>query len=107
MREKKHPIAALCKTLAFPLAAVLILACFTTSLTYLQSGREQEGKRQLEDALRRTTVACYAAEGIYPPTVAYMQERYGLQVDETRYAVFYEIFADNLMPNITVVELTS
>ena len=33
-----------------------------------------------------------------------LEEHYGVQVDEDRYTVFYEAFAENLMPEITVVE---
>ena len=54
--------------------------------------------------MRQTALACYAAEGVYPPDVAYMQEHYGLQYDESRYAVSYEIYASNLMPDITVLD---
>ena len=49
-------------------------------------------------------MACYAAEGFYPPDVAYMQAHYGLRFDESRFAVRYEIFASNLMPDITVLD---
>ena len=48
-------------------------------------------------------VACYSSEGIYPPNLDYLKERYGVQVDETRYTVMYDVFADNLMPDITVL----
>ena len=58
----------------------------------------------METALRRAAAACYAAEGIYPPTVAYLQEHYGVQIEEDRYLVFYDVFANNLMPDITVLE---
>ena len=50
--------------------------------------------------------ACYAAEGIYPPNLEYLEEYYGLQIDETRYTVHYSAFAENLMPDITVLENT-
>ena len=60
--------------------------------------------QQLEEALRRAAVACYAAEGVYPPNLAYMQERYGVQIDSKRYAVSYVNIADNLMPDITILE---
>lgn len=83
------------------LAAVL---CFVTALGNLQSGQRQEGRAQLETALRRTAVACYAAEGVYPPNVEYMESYYGLRVDKDHYTVFYEVFAENLMPDITVIE---
>ena len=54
--------------------------------------------------LRRGCVACYAAEGIYPQDLEYLEEHYGVQVDGDRYVVHYEIFAQNLMPDITVLE---
>ena len=85
-------------------AAAAVLLCFFTALSNLDRGRGEEGRQQLEQALRRACVACYAAEGVYPPDLPYLEEHYGLQVDETRYAVFYDIFASNLMPAITVVE---
>jgi len=86
------------------LLVLVLLVGFFMALGNLRRSNSREARLQLEDALRRAAVACYAAEGIYPPTVEYLQEHYGVQVDETRYAVFYEIFADNLMPEITVLE---
>ena len=87
-----------------PLLAVAVLLVFLTSLSNLAQGRSEEDKRQLEDALRRASVACYAAEGIYPPNLDYLREHYGIQIDETRYMVVYDVFASNLMPDITVLE---
>lgn len=85
-------------------AVLAVLLMFSAALSGLQSGRASEGKQQLEDALRRSAVACYAAEGIYPPNLAYLEEHYGIQIDRTRYTVMYEAFASNLMPDITVLE---
>lgn len=81
-----------------------VLLVFSLALSRLEQGRQEAGKQQLEDALRRTAAACYAAEGFYPPNVAYMVQHYGLQYDADAYRVHYEIFASNLMPEITVVE---
>ncbi len=83
--------------------AVILL--FFSALNGLRSGQSEEGRRQLEESLRRAAVACYAAEGVYPPTLSYLEEHYGVQIDRDRYGVFYEAFAENLMPNITVVDL--
>lgn len=87
------------------LAAAAIFFC-RTALVGLDEGQSGESRRQLEETLRRSAVVCYAAEGIYPPDLAYLQEHYGVQIDTGRYAVFYEVFAENLMPEITVVELS-
>ena len=88
-------------------AVLAVLLLFLSALSNLQDGRISEGRQQLEDAVRRSAVACYAAEGVYPPTLDYLTQHYGIQVDRSRYAVFYEIFAENLMPDITVVDLES
>ena len=89
--------------LVLPLAIAAVLM-FTTAVANLQEGHRSEGKQQLEEAVRRGAVACYAAEGIYPPTLQYLQEHYGLQINEDRYVVFYEVFAQNMMPDVTVLE---
>lgn len=87
-----------------PLLAVIALLCFFAAVSNLTQGHDDESMLQLEETLRRTAVACYAAEGIYPPDLAYLQERYGVQIDARRYAVSYVSIADNLMPDITVLE---
>ena len=106
MRKKKTPWRALLRGLLLPALCVLVLVGFSTALDSLNSGHETEDRRQLEEALRRGCVACYAAEGIYPPNLEYLEEHYGIQVDETRYTVFYSVFAANLMPDITVLVKT-
>ena len=89
-----------------PVIAAAALLCFATALNSLDSGRAEEDQRQLEETLRRGCVACYATEGIYPPDLEYLKEHYGLQVDEERYTVHYSAIAENLMPDITVLENT-
>lgn len=88
----------------FPVLVAVILLFFMTALNNLKAGNREEGKKQLEQALQRCAVTCYATEGIYPPDIDYMKEHYGIQIDESRYLVRYEVFAENLMPDITVLE---
>ena len=87
-----------------PAAAVAVLVFFASALNSLDSGREAENLQQLEEALRRGCVACYASEGVYPPSLDYLEEHYGVQIDRGRYIVHYDIFAENLMPDIKVME---
>ena len=83
---------------------LLVLLIFLAAVSRLEDGRQAEGKRQLETALRRTAVSCYASEGFYPPDVTYMQNHYGLQFDEDAYIIHYKLVASNWMPDITVQE---
>ena len=87
-----------------PLLAVLILLCFLTGLSNLSQGHTDEGLQQLEEAIHRAAVSCYAAEGFYPPNIEYLVDHYGIQIDHDRYVVNYTVFAENLMPDITVLE---
>jgi hypothetical protein len=89
-----------------PAAVVVVLLCFLSGLADLQTNRSDDEREQLEAAVRRAAVACYAAEGVYPPNLAYLQEHYGIQIDETRYTVSYIIFGSNMMPDITVLDNT-
>jgi len=87
-----------------PVLVVVVLLCFMSGLSNLTQGHAEEDKRRLEDVLRRAAVACYAAEGFYPPGLDYIKDHYGITYDEDRYTVVYEVVASNLMPDITVLD---
>lgn len=82
----------------------LLLIGFLKAVFGLESGQGEKNREQLETAIRRAAVTCYAVEGAYPEDLAYMQKYYGIQYDEKRYTVMYDVFASNLMPDITVLE---
>lgn len=84
--------------------AILLAVWFFVAVAGVQRDNAQEGKAQLEAAVRRAAVACYAAEGAYPPSLDYLKTHYGVQVNEERYVVYYTAFAENLMPEITALE---
>ena len=65
---------------------------------------DAEEQRQAERALREAAVSCFVLEGAYPATYEQLKAYSGVAADEEKYVVFYEIFASNLMPEITVVE---
>ncbi len=87
--------------------SILILLC-VLGLMLSGSGimadkADSESARIMEDAIRRATVQCYALEGAYPQSVDYLVENYGIHIDREKYDVFYEGFASNIMPDITVI----
>lgn len=86
------------------LILALLLASFLLGLSRLEQGRQEQGARTLEDALRRAAVACYASEGFYPSDADYLCQKYGVVYEKSRYQIHYDCFASNLMPDITVVE---
>lgn len=84
---------------------IAVALFFGASLGNLERSGDEAQRQQLEESIRRAAVACYASEGYYPPDLEYIKEHYGLRPDEERYAVFYEVYAENMMPDITVVSL--
>ena len=102
--KQKRELNTILSCVLLPVVAVVVLICFFSAVSGLTSGHAGEDLQQMEETLRRAAVACYAAEGIYPPDLAYLQDRYGVQIDPKRYAVSYVSIADNLMPDITILE---
>lgn len=80
------------------------LFCMLTGLHQVSVQTEDEARRLAEESIRRGAITCYALEGTYPPSYDYLKEYYGIQVDEERFAIFYDVFASNIMPDITVIE---
>lgn len=84
----------------FVLVAVLIIQ----GIGRASSVSDREELELARRALRQAAVSCYAMEGAYPASYEELKARTGLAIDEEKYAVFYEVFASNIMPEITVTE---
>ena len=87
------------------LFTVAVMGMIVFGLRQTEEASRSEGLRILEDSIRRAVVICYAVEGRYPQSVEYIEEHYGIHIDRTKYVVHYNIFASNLLPDITVIEL--
>ena len=95
-------IRAVILPVLFTFAVMMIIVY---GLRQTETASRAEGLRILEDSIRRAVVIAYAVEGRYPESIEYIIEHYGIHIDQTRYVVHYKIFASNLMPDITVIEL--
>ena len=102
MRRKNF--ARLLPGILMPLMVAALLICFLSGISSVTQGHSRESKQRLENVLREAAVACYAAEGMYPPDLSYLEAHYGVQIDRQHFAVSYTAIAENLMPDITVLE---
>lgn len=100
MRNARRSVS----TVLIPIAVLAVLLWFFTAVNELDSGQREQGRAQLEQSLRRAAVAGYASRGEYPATLDELVAQSGIQIDREHYMVFYEAFASNLMPDITVLE---
>lgn len=98
-KQKSSLPGYLLSLLIFAGILLLFLFCIRS-----MAGRTREDRlHALTDAIRRASVQCYAIEGRYPPSVEYLEENYGIVIDRRQYNVFYDGWASNLMPDITVL----
>lgn len=104
LTEKKptHTLRRIVTTAAVFCCSVFLLTRGIRSVSQSADESQQESLRQ---AILRSAVHCYAVEGRYPESLAYITEHYGITWDLDRYLVDYEIIGSNLMPDVTVIPL--
>ncbi|MBQ9329513.1 MAG: hypothetical protein IJ221_00775 [Oscillibacter sp.] len=93
-KRRRWPLAA-----AALLLAVVILAAGRTGRS---AALDEESASAIREAVRRSALQCYVVEGVYPPSLAYLTENYGLQVNTEDFYVTYDAFASNLPPTVRV-----
>lgn len=82
----------------------ILIVLFVLIMVDTSEKRSEKELYDLDLSIRRAAVSCYALEGSYPQSLEYLENHYGIQIDYKRYNVFYEVFAENIMPEITVLE---
>lgn len=82
-----------------------VFAIFLFGLKSAQAESSAENLRIVEQSIGRAIITCYAIEGMYPSELAYLEQAYGLYIDESQYYVQYQVFASNIMPEVTVIEV--
>jgi len=98
-KEKRSLSGYLLSLLLF----LAVLFFFLFGVRAMESKSEEESLASLRNAIQRACVQCYAIGGRYPPSVEYLEEHYGIVIDRDRYYVFYDGWASNVMPDITVL----
>ena len=102
---KKSAISLIYDSVTSVIFTLAVIVVIVIGLRETEKSSRAEGLRLLEESLMRAAVQCYAIEGRYPDSIEYIKKHYGVYID-ARYAVYYEIFASNILPDITVLELS-
>ncbi len=67
-----------------------------------QIGMQENVSDSLRQSILDMALQCYVIEGAYPRDLSYLEDNYGLIVNHRDYAVIYEVFAENLPPEVRV-----
>lgn len=94
----------LLRGLAFTLAAfIAILLVLLTGVGQIDARSSDEQAASLRETVLRAVLTCYAVEGRYPADAAYLCDYYGLTYDRQRFTVVLDAFAENILPDISVL----
>ena len=83
---------------------VVVIAIFLIGINAVSNSTLTDDKSLLEKAVTKDIVHCYAVEGVYPPSLQYIEEHYGLTYDHSKYIVSYESIGSNIMPSVMIIE---
>ncbi|MDO5518957.1 MAG: hypothetical protein Q4G58_00555 [bacterium] len=81
---------------------VVFITILLKGFVYFDGVNQVQSKELLEQSVRKATVECYAVEGVYPSTLEYLEENYGIIYDKDKYGVEYGCWSSNIMPTIVV-----
>lgn len=91
---------------AFGMTLFLIAVIVWFSLGFNDVGKANKAQQLSETraSVLKSVVLCYSVEGQFPPDIDYLKKNYGLFLNDDKYIVSYEVFAPNIMPDISVFE---
>lgn len=90
--------------LLVPVIGFLLL--FVGGTKFIGNVADTEQRKNLEAALRRDIIQCYALEGTYPPSLDYIEENYGFFYDVDKFYIDYTAVGANIMPDVTILSKT-
>lgn len=104
-RNRKNPFVKLVYLL--PLAAFLMLfILFYSGIRSVSDTAVEKQRESLKTALNRSIAQCYAVEGVYPPSLQYIKDHYGLVYNEELFYVDYQPIGANILPDVTILNRT-
>lgn len=101
--DGRHSHKAKVHWCAAALVAALILLAISVGWPMVDAGLREQGAESVREAVLQAATQCCAVEGSYPHTLSYLEEHYGLTVNQEDYAITYEAFASNVAPSVVVV----
>lgn len=93
--------------LPYIIPVILIAAAIVWLTAAVGNVAAASHRKELEQVMKnieKGITMCYAIEGAYPENTEYLLENYGVDYDAKKYIVHYEYVADNIRPNLTVIE---
>ena len=85
------------------LALLLLALALAAGVSRASADQSEEQVRSITDTIYERALQCYVIEGAYPESLSYLEENYGLTVNQEDYRIIYNPFAENLPPEVRVI----
>lgn len=82
--------------------AFIIGAIFSVGIYFIDDFMLNKSYHALYDELKKASNHCFAVEGRYPPDLRYIQDHYGIEIDNRRFTVDYRRTSPDNAPDINI-----
>jgi hypothetical protein len=87
----------------FIIIAIYVLSSFSGIDRFWEKSTETRAQA-VEKIIEKAAIQCYALEGSYPISLDYLEDHYGLLINNKKYIYHYEFMASNIIPVVKVVQ---
>lgn len=103
--KRKNKIPDSLGQFALFVIVVAMVILFFFGVSYIGTGTIDRQEDSLTLALERDIIQCYCLEGMYPPSLDYIKEHYGLLYNEKYFFIDYRPIASNIYPDVTIIRI--
>jgi len=82
---------------------ILLIVLFLYAVNNMSEDTSDRQEEALNNAIQRAIVSCYCIEGTYPPSLEYIEDKYGLTYDSDLFFVDYQAIGSNILPDVTII----
>ena len=86
------------------IVAIIAVVLIIPAAVSARKEETQESVRSITETVQERALQCYEIEGAYPSSLSYLEENYGLTLNQEDYLVVYKPVAENLPPEVRVIE---
>ena len=105
LKKQQNIILSLLGFIIPTLVIVFIVVIFYIGVSQISQSTAKKQEDSLYTAIERDIVQCYSIEGIYPPSLEYLEEHYALVYDKNVFFVDYRPVASNIYPDVTIMRI--
>ena len=105
LKKQQNLILSLLGFVIPTLVIIFIVVIFYIGVAQISQSTARKQEESLYTAIERDIVQCYSIEGIYPPSLEYLEEHYALVYDKNVFFVDYRPVASNIYPDVTIMRI--